>query len=196
MSPKIYGIFLMLIMANITLAACTAYGIAPVSVTFTPGDRTGVAELDEIITIALGGNVAELRPLLEFTQTRCTFAEGLGGPPKCLDGEQEGTPVEVLPFLGPEGHFIRKADIGSWHGLDVSGVFAVYRVSNKAYTEENYPAGQYAIVFLGGPENKSSITLQVRRGRIIRIDYGANYPPEIPTDAVDHFLLPPIHTNP
>lgn len=164
----------------------------------SPGERnrTGIAELDGIIEKVLAGDTAGLRSLLEFTQTKCTNAEGLGGPPKCLNGEQEGTPVDVLPFLGPEGHFIRKADIASWQGIDASDLFAVYQVSDLAYSDENFPAGEYALVFIGDSQASMSVTLQVRRGRIVRIDDGFGYPPVIREDDVLRYLVPPIKTDP
>jgi hypothetical protein len=87
--------------------------------------------------------------------------------------------VEVLPFLGAEGHFIRRADINRLDGLDAAALFAVYEVSESAYSDENYPAGEYALVFLGKPEVPTPVTLQVRQGRIVRIDYGFAHPPEI-----------------
>jgi len=42
-------------------------------------------------------------------------------------------------------------------------------VSESAYSDENYPAGEYALVFLGKPEVPTPVTLQVRQGRIVRI---------------------------
>lgn len=180
----------------VLLSACTSLQTEPNKASNTPQNQTGVAELDAIITIVLKGNADKLRSILGFTQTKCTFADGLGGPPKCLDGEQEGTPVEVLPFLGPEGYFIRKGDIGSWKGVNVSELFAVYQVSDIAYSDENYPAGEYAIVFISDSEIKTSITLQVRQGRIVRIDNGFAYPPEIRQDDVARYLVPPNNISP
>jgi hypothetical protein len=94
----------------------------------------------------------------------------LGGPPKCLPGEGEGTPVEVLPFLGPEGSFLRKDEIKNWQGFEASGIFAIYEVSTSAVSDENYPAGQYAILFVG-KENQPAISLRVKDGKIVRVDY-------------------------
>ncbi len=156
-------------------------------------NQTGFAEIDKIITVVLGGDITELQQLLDFTSTKCTFAEGLGGPPKCLKTEKEGDSVEVLPFLGSEGSFLRKEDIGRWQGLDVSELFAVYQVSESAYSDKNYPTGDYAIVFIGNQEKKTSLTLQIKQGKIIRIDYGFVYPPQIRSDNVVRYLVPPIN---
>ncbi len=147
----------------------------------------GVLELDKIIDAALRGDKDGLKSLMKFNQVKCTVAEGLGGPPKCLAGEQDGTVVEALPILDSEGHFLRKADLESWSGLDVSALFAVYEVSESAYSDENYPAGQYAIVFVGA-DQVTSWTLQVDQGTIIRMDHGFEFPPSIPDGNVLHFL--------
>jgi hypothetical protein len=137
--------------------------------------RTGVEEIDRILDAS--GDVQKLRALVAFTSTKCTKQDGLGGPPKCLPGEEEGTPVDVLPFLGPEGSFLRKAEIGHWPGFETSGIFAIYQVSSNAYSDENYPAGHYAILFLG-EENQPAISLRVREGRIVRVDYVFDDSPE------------------
>lgn len=154
-------------------------------------ERTGVAELDNIIEITLGGDVAELRSLIEFTQAYCTNAEGLGGPPKCLSDEAEGALVEVLPFLGAEGSFIRRSDIEDWNVVQVDSLYAVYEVSDTAYSDENYPRGEYALVFIQDNEHGASITLQVTQGRIVRIDYGYTDPPEINQNLVVRYLVEP-----
>lgn len=130
--------------------------------------RTGVEEIDRILDAS--GDVRKLRALIAFTPAKCTEQEGLGGPPKCLPGEKEGTSVEVLPFLGPEGYFLRKSEIENWPGFEISGIYAIYKVSSKAYSDENYPAGQYAILFLG-KEDQPAISLRVKDGQIVRVDY-------------------------
>jgi hypothetical protein len=84
--------------------------------------RTGIAEVDNILEVVASGDVEELRSLNQLTSTKCTQREGLGGPPKCRDGEAEGTPVEVLPFLGPEGSYLRKEEIGNRPGFEAAGV--------------------------------------------------------------------------
>lgn len=197
MSPTITSRLSVILMAIIVLVTACSNLQAETSSTVGPtSSQTGMEELDKIISVALSGDVTELRNLLEFTSTNCTFTEGLGGPPKCLETEKEGEPVEVLPFLGPEGHFLRKEAIESWQGLEVSDLYAVYQVSESAYSDQNYPAGGYAIVFIGNKEEKTSLTLQVKQGKIIRIDYAFVYPPEIRPDHVVRYLVPPTNTDP
>ena len=157
----------------------------------TPRNLTGIPELDQIVSIVLNGNFDEQQSLIEFSEMGCTYMEGLGGPPKCEAGEAEGSPVEVLPFLGPEGHFIRKADIDTWKGLNVTGLFAAYEVSDNAYSDANYPAGDYALVFLEAGSPETTITLQVKNGRIVRIDYRFGNPPTIKAEDVAKYLVMP-----
>lgn len=175
-------------------SGCTVLRTEPPTPTHSPANRTGVADLDRIIATALKQDVNELRSLIEFTETQCTFAVGMGGPPKCLPNEQEGARVQVLPLLGPEGQFIRKQDIQDWKGLSVSNLYAVYQVSDRAYSDKDYPAGEYALVFVGGEQNSTSVTLQARRGRIVRIDFSDGYPPRIRPEDVVRYLVPPTQT--
>jgi hypothetical protein len=132
--------------------------------------RIGIADVDVVLAALESNDPQTLRDLFLFTQTSCTTADGLGGPPKCRKGEADGAQVEVLPFLGPEGSFLHKDEIEEFPGLDVTGLYAVYRVAESAYSDENYPAGEYGVI-LAADENKPSIILQVRHGGIVRIDY-------------------------
>ena len=137
--------------------------------------RTGIEEIDHILDAS--GDVQKLRSLIQFTSARCTKLDGLGGPPNCLPHEGKGTPVDVLPFLGPEGSFLRKDEIENWQGFEASGIYAIYEISIDAFFDENYPAGQYAILFVG-KENQPAISLRVSNGRIVRVDYIFDNSPE------------------
>jgi hypothetical protein len=178
---------------SITLVVLLLVGCAetPSELVSRPeSDWTGITELDHVIEIVLAGDTEELRSIVSYTQTACTFEDGLGGPPKCAEGEAEGKFLEVLPILGPEGHFIRREDIGSWEGLNVSDLFAVYAVSDSAYAEPNYPKGMHAIVFINEIQS-SSVTLHIAEGQIVRLDFGFVLPPQIPDGWVEKYLLPP-----
>lgn len=191
-----YRYILVLLSVVLFGSGCTGQRNETPEIARSPRDLTGIADLDHIVTIILNGSVEEQKSLINFSEIGCTFADGLGGPPKCEAGEAEGTPVEVLPFLGPEGHFIRKADIDSWEGVNAPGLFAAYQVSDKAYSDENYPAGDYALVFLDASSPESTITLQIKDGGIIRIDYRFGNPPTINQDDVAKFLVMPPYLVP
>jgi hypothetical protein len=129
--------------------------------------RTGIENIDRVLEAS--GDVDQLRSLIEYTSAHCTTRDGLGGPPKCLEGEREGTPVEVLPFLGSEGSFLRRDQIGNWAGFEPAGILAIYKVSAGAFSDENYPAGSYAILFAEG-QDQPATSLRVSEGRIVRVD--------------------------
>jgi hypothetical protein len=144
---------------------------------------TGITDIDLIIDTVLAGNPEDQLQLLMFSTLACTHADGLGGPPKCREGEEEGTKVDVFPFLGPEGHHLRRGEISSWGGIQASEVYAAYRVSPQVYSEPAYPAGEYAIVFL--TENEQfHLTVQVANGKIVRIDNNFGNPADIDLEQV------------
>jgi hypothetical protein len=162
------------------------------AIVYDPGTLSGIEDVDRVIDVVLSGNVENLRGIIEFTLTGCTTADGLGGPPKCREGETEGTLVEVLPFLGPEGHFIHREEIEEWRGIEVAGLYAVYRVSEKAYSTDDYPAGEYGIVFID-QYKMGTVTLQVKQEGLVRIDFHFGYPPVISLDRdAEEIILPPL----
>jgi hypothetical protein len=156
------------------------------------GVRTGLEEVDPIIDTVLAGDLNAFRQQVQFTISNCTQEMALGGPPKCREGESDGTRVEVLPFMGPEGHFLRRDEMNSWQGIDAVGLFAVYRVSEEAFSSEDYPGGEYGIVFRTRDPNVL-VTLRVENGWVVRVDSAFGTPPEIDFGRVaqEMILLPP-----
>jgi hypothetical protein len=175
------------IISALAVLACGVQAAAP-----RPEDATGIGDLDAVIGAALSGDPAALMPYLEFMPALCTTERGMGGPPKCLPGEHDGTPVNVLPFIGPgEGSFLRELDAPSWVPPRTWRLYAAYKVSDSAYSDPNYPAGEYALVFATDEALPSPVTLQVSHGRIVRIDYGIGWPPQIQPEAVERYLVSP-----
>ena len=154
--------------------------------------RTRIADIDIVIDAVLEGNPGETLQLLQFSTLACTHADGLGGPPKCREGEEEGTKLEVFPFLGPEGHHVRKGEMSDWAGIQASGVYAVYRVSPQAFSDEAYPAGEYAIAFLDANEQAFVTVAQITDGKIVRIDqrFGNLTEIDLERDASEFILAP------
>jgi len=140
--------------------------------------RTGLDEVDQIIDIVLAKDINEFRQRIKFIISTCTNEMALGGPPQCREEESEGVLIEMLPFLGPEGHFMRRDELNECQGIDAVGLYAVYRVSDEAYSRKEYPAGEYGIVFRT-KDPHSIVTLQVENGSILRIDSDFGTPPEI-----------------
>lgn len=130
--------------------------------------RTGIAEVDDVLGAVESGDAEALRGLIRFTTIGCTTAEGMGGPPKCREGETEGTLVNVLPLMGPEGSFVYETDLSNFRPTGVIGIYAIYSVSDSAYSEEAYPAGEYAVILTTEVDPIYTI-YQIREG-IVRID--------------------------
>lgn len=154
---------------------------------------TQIEEIDLVLAAVASGDVQTVRDLFGFSIIACkTVVNALGGPPPCRAGEKEETKVEVLPFLGSEGSYLRKDEVSNFPGLNVTGVYAIYQVSATAYSEENFPKGDYGIM-LTAPENLPNIVLQIKNGQIVRIDYvfdPASVDTILQRDAAN-FVLPP-----
>lgn len=160
-------------MGFVLASACSSKASTQVSEVqaYYPLDtRTGIAEVDSVLAAVQSGDPHNLSALIHYTVAPCTTAEGLGGPPKCQAGETEGTQLEVLPILGSEGSFIRKSEMGNWQGVNVNGIYAIYRVSPNAPSDQYYPSGEYAIL-LTAPENHPAISIHVGNAGIERMDY-------------------------
>jgi len=132
--------------------------------------RTGIKEIDIVLAAVESADPQNLRDLFDYSTLQCMTVNALGGPPPCREGEAEGTLVEVLPTLGPEGSYIYKDEIRNWPGLDVSHLYAIYQVSESAYSDENYPKGDYGVILIG-KENSPNIVLQIKDGGIVRMDF-------------------------
>ena len=132
--------------------------------------QTGIEGIDQVLEAVASGDPQSLRSLIEFTEAVCTRQDGLGGPPKCREGEAEGTPVEVFSFLAGEGSFIRKEDIRDWPGIAAAGIYAVYEVNTAVISSEQYsPLGKYVILF-GSGENQPAVALRIGERGIVRVD--------------------------
>jgi len=186
------GLLLLLLVLFVTPVRREVTDIPPPEASIQErASRTGIPEIDAVIATVLAGTPPEQLQLLHFSSLACTHAEGMGGPPKCSGDEEEGTIVDVFPFLGSEGNHARRADMEDWAGIPATGVYSVYRVSDQVYSDEDFPAGEYAVVFL--VEDKgSAITAHVRNGKIVRIDTNFSSPAELDLDRFSsEIILPP-----
>ena len=139
--------------------------------------RTGIPAVDNVLAAVESGNPEELYALINFTTAPCTTADGLGGPPKCREGEPEGTQLEVLPVIDSHGGFYRRNEMDNRLVIDVSALYAVYHVSETALNEAYYPPGEY-IVFFVPRQNEPALDLRITGGGIVRIDYHFDMSPE------------------
>ena len=141
--------------------------------------RTGIAEIDNVLAAVESGNPQSLRDLFHYNRVACMTVNALGGPPPCREGEAEGTMVEVLPFLASEGSYFHKDEINNWLGLEVDGIYAVYQVSENAYSDEYYPKGDYGVILIGKKGIDENVVLHIKDWGIVRLDYIFDLSPDI-----------------
>jgi hypothetical protein len=178
MRPYFHIVFILFLTLGVATCAPVTPAVQEATPTLQPApaepyhpltSRTGIESIDAILEAVASGDMQSLRSLVEFTNAKCTTQDGLGGPPKCLEGEAEATLVDVLAFLGSEGGFLRKAEINNWPGVEASGVYAVYEVSPAVTSEQYYPVGKYVILFVT-EENQSAAAIRIGERGIVRVD--------------------------
>lgn len=132
----------------------------------------------EAVTKAVESNDPDLiNPFIQFIITPCTRAEGLGGPPKCAQGQSEGDLVEVFPISGSEGFFSNRELLTKGFGFKIEKLEAIYLVPDGTYQESYWPAGEYGLVFrIAAP---FPITLRITEGKIVRLDMNMGSPLEM-----------------
>lgn len=159
-----------------------------------PATDGATAALRPVAQAILGGSVDERLELIQFLSTGCTLTDGLGGPPKCLEGQEEGTLVEVFPIGGSEGSFATRETILQTLEFSVIDLYAVYAVPEDAYREAFWPAGDYALLF-NRTQNEIPLplTVLVTDGKIVRLQFHFGVPVEdILADVpVSLILIPP-----
>ena len=157
--------------------------------------RTGIAEINTILDAVESSDPQELRDQIHYSTLACMTVNALGGPPPCEEGEATGSLVEVLPILGAEGGHLRKADIKDSFVLDVTALYAVYRVSENVFSDENYPKGEYGVILVGA-DNSSNAILYIKEGGIVRIDYLMDPSPDPLANALElgaaELILAPV----
>jgi hypothetical protein len=131
-----------------------------------------VPHLDYLVSAVSSGSTDDLLALVHFSSLPCTEKEGLGGPPKCLADETEGTLVDVLPILGSEGGHIRRSVFSSWPGIGAGQLYAAFRTSEGTFSDEFFPAGEFGVAFFL-PDKASVVVFQVTEVGIVRLDFPA-----------------------
>ena len=146
-------------------------------------------EIDTILAAVNSKDKQDLTDLFSYTTIACRTIYALGRPPPCREGEAQGMLVEVLPILGPEGTYLWKDEINNWPGLDPVGLYAVYKVSESAYSAENFPKGNYGIILVGEVNDLNAV-LQVTNAGIVIIDYPIAIDGILERDAEQVILAP------
>jgi hypothetical protein len=72
-------------------------------------------------------------------------------------------------LIGSEGGHIREDEIEQWISVEADGIYAIYKVASGVSVDENFPAGQYVIVFLKD-EDENDVILRLGETGIVRVD--------------------------
>lgn len=131
---------------------------------------TGIAYVDAVIEAGQSGDAKALKSLISLRTVPCTAERWLLRQPLCLQGETDGTLVQTLPMLSADLGHLRVKEIASWQGIGKAQLYAVYRTGSYTYSDEFFPAGEYAVALI--PEGSAFVfILQVTQDGIVRIDY-------------------------
>ncbi len=160
----------MALTAATLLASCTA---APSPT--PPTTPTGIPYVDAVIQAGQSGDPQALRALFFLRTVPCTTEKWLLRQPLCLQDEADGTLVQTMPLLSSDLGHLTISEINSWQGIGQAQLYAVYRTGPYTYSDEFFPAGEFAVALL--PEGSAfAFILQVTRDGIVRIDYcGIDY---------------------
>lgn len=167
---------------TIPTSTATPEATATASTSPTPeADPTGIAEVDEVIAMVAAKDIPGLVDRVAWIETECRTVEGLGGPPRCEDGEAEGTVVRVLPAAACEGYFVREADtlIGSFV-QQAQRLHSVVEAPTYERQEPYWPVGDYYINYVADVFGEQvGHRLVIEDGQIALLFFGCNHPPAL-----------------
>ena len=147
------------------IASC---GTAPLSTPNPP--RTGIDYVDAVIEAGLSDDPQDLKNLFVLSTVPCTIHKWLLRQPLCYQTESDGTLVQTLPMLSSDLGHLRITEINSWQGVGKAQLYAVYRTGTYTYSDEFFPAGEFAVAFIPN-DSAFAFILQVTRDGIVRVDY-------------------------
>ncbi|MDP9236996.1 MAG: hypothetical protein M3P30_06295 [Chloroflexota bacterium] len=132
-----------------------------------PDVWTGIADLDGIIRLELGGNGSALADRLLMKQVACTFhPEPLGYPPVCGEGEVEGQIVDVFPEGNCEG-FLERPNKARQEITAVHPKTELYAVLAPPASQEGNEIGYWLVFDYAPPAVAAGFTYVVRGDRIV-----------------------------
>ncbi|MPZ15933.1 MAG: hypothetical protein GEU73_16180 [Chloroflexi bacterium] len=159
-----------------------------------PADvRTGVAAVDAALSALFARDLGALAGLVRYEEVACTTVQGLGGPPRCEEGEADGTVVQAFPHGACEGEWTRDAlpVLERWMD-DVAYIVAVgERDGTRSDSEPYWPIGEHLIILENefGADRHASV-LYFEDGALVRLWSGCGASvDEVIEQQVDEVLL-------
>lgn len=183
----------------------TSMPTAPASPDATQGAgearRTGDPALDAIIEAVEERDIATLSGLLEYQEIGCTEASGMGGPPKCEEGQEAGDISRVFPFVACHASWTETpAQLLGQFVNAVRGTYAVLETSTGFTLRGEWPAADTLIVFHYGDQQPQEVQgagarLHIANGRVVAWFGGCGDPPEafltVPTGEIVEVIAGP-----
>jgi hypothetical protein len=113
-------------------------GASPVTPTPEPLPTTGVPEIDRVLAAISTYDGEKIDDLLQFTAIKCAAdPQGLGAPPRCPEGVEDGTPIDA---------FLRATCEGIWQTEEFLAVIGQEIAQVAAQSE------LYAVVYAKEPD--------------------------------------------
>lgn len=133
--------------------------------------RLNATTIEPVLTAVLHNDTAAKLALTQLVTEGCTTETGLGGPPKCADGQSDGTPIDYFPLMGPgHGEPILPERLPEVMEFAVNRLYAIVKIPAAEYRSGSWPSGEYALLFETG---SLPVTLLVDQGQIVRLNVGS-----------------------
>lgn len=131
--------------------------------------RTGDPDLDAIVEAVEERDMAAIASLVQYQTLPCTTEQGIGGPPKCEEGQTDGDEATVFPVAVCEGEWRARAVFTlSELVLGARGFHAAVEPTDGATLGGEWPESDTLLVFhqeLG--DEFTGSRLHIADGRII-----------------------------
>ena len=162
---------LLLLLAAATASACGGGDSA---------DRTGVSQVDAVVKAVLSGDEEALRQLVHYAPVACTTGPlQIGGPPECLQGEPDGTLVDVLLVASCEPHYVRPDGLNQAFDYLLAAKPSLYGTF-RGSLGPGFPGDQAAVFSVrsesGNTEGKAFVVDD--DSGIVFVDFGCDDSPE------------------
>jgi hypothetical protein len=149
-------------------------------------EPTGIGAVDASLAAVQRGDVDGLVRLAQLTELPCAplTAEGFALVPECLDGEETGTAVRVLPAAACEGYWARDPRPVLESFVEQAGAPYAVTQAPLAQPAVGWPAAEHLIVFKPRPDSfVSGLALYIAHDRIVAAQAGCNTPEQLVRDA-------------
>lgn len=150
----------------------------PASTTSLPSATPDILNLTDnpavntTIAALLDQDLEVLQNALLLNSQPCTTQDGLGGPPKCPEGVNEGTMLSFFPILSPgEGSQLKPDELDQVFDYQEPSLLAVVLVKPPEYMDPSFPAGNYAVILGINPMELARTFRLNHQGKIVRLDY-------------------------